>query len=118
GVRQHLLHSSPTAPLDPLRIFTGLGLYAAGLLPFRVESGVHNVSFAEARAPLTILCSALVWLALAGGLVLAIRRRSANTLGLLLLGLCSLLPVLMGPLPHVPGVNGKYALADRWLITA
>jgi hypothetical protein len=116
--RQRFLHATPTAPLAPLRIFSSFGVYAAGLLPLRIETAVHDLSFAEARAPLTLAGSALAWLALGGGLVLTIRRRSANTLGLLLLGSFSLLPVLMGPMPHVPGISGKYALADRWLITA
>jgi hypothetical protein len=116
--RRLVLGAGPAASFDPLRIFVGVGVYGAGLVPLRITTGVRNLSFAEARAASTLVMAALVWLALAAGVVLAARRRAAAALGLIALGAASLLPVLVGPTPSVPGIEGKYAFADRWLVTA
>ena len=108
----------PAAAIDPLRIFVGVGVYGWALLPLRIATGVRNLSLAEARAASTLVSAALVWVGLAGGLTLALRRGSAAAIGLLTLALASLLPVLVGPTPSVPGIAGKLAFADRWLVTA
>jgi len=116
--RRLALGAAPSASFDALRIFVGVGVYGWGLLPLRVATGVRNLSFAEAHAPATLAMAAAVWLALAAGVAVAWRRRSATALGLIALGVASLLPVLVGPTPSVPGITGKYAFADRWLVTA
>jgi hypothetical protein len=116
--RRIALGAVPSASFDPLRIFVGVGVYGWGLLPLRVATGVRNLSFAEARAPATLAMAAAVWLGVVAGALVAWWRRSATALGLVALGLASLLPVLMGPTPSVPGIAGKYAFADRWLVTA
>jgi hypothetical protein len=103
---------------DPLRVFVGIGVYGWGLLPLRLTTGVHHVSLAEAAATRALAMAALAWLLLIVGLIAAVRRRAASAVGLLSLAVLSLLPVLVGPTPHVPGVTGKYALSDRWLATA
>jgi hypothetical protein len=118
GLRARVVGSIPVEVLDPLRPFVSLGVYGAGLLPFRVATSVHNVSIAEAHAVTTLAISATAWIAIALGAAMALRRQSASAIVLLLLGLASLMPVILGPTPHVPGITGKFALADRWLITA
>ena len=118
ALRARVLGALPSAALSPLRVFVGVGVYGAGLLPLRLATGVRNLSLAEARAASTVASAALVWLALAGGVALALRRRATTAIGLVTLALASLLPVLVGPTPSVPGIAGKLAFADRWLVTA
>src|SRR5262249_39957704 len=77
-----------------------------------------NLSRAEAHAPVTLAIAALVWLGLVAAAAFAARRRAPAAIALLGLGLLPLLPVLVGPLPHVPGAAGKYPLADRWLLVS
>ena len=104
--------------LDPLRVLTSVGGYAAGLVPLRLSTGVHNLSIAEARAPATLIVSAVACVAIAAAAILAVRRRHAPALLLIAVGAGSLLPVTIGPTPHVPGIGGKFPLADRWLLLA
>ena len=118
GARAHVLGATPRAAIDPLRIFVGVGVYGWGLLPLRIATGVRNVSFAEAHGAAMLIAAAVVWAALAAGVTLALRRRAATAIGLLALALASLLPVLVGPMPSVPGIAGKLPFADRWLVTA
>lgn len=108
----------PEVALDPLRVFVGLGVSAWGLVPFRITTGVRNLSSAEAHDAGTLALSAAVWLGIVALSAVAVRRRAATAAGLLTLGAVSLLPVLLGPTPHVPNVAGKVALADRWLMIA
>lgn len=119
GLRARVLHvPTPGASFDALRLFVGLGAYGWALLPLRLSSPLHNISQAEAHAASTLLVASLVWLALVAGTAAALWRRKPAALGLVALGVASLMPVLLGPTPHVPGAAGKYALADRWAITA
>jgi len=108
----------PRLEPDALRLFASVGAYGAASIPFRLASGLHNLSLAEAHAPSTLAIAAAVWLALAGGASFALRKRNAPALFLLALGLGTLLPVVVGPAPSVPGAIGKFAIADRWAIGA
>ena len=118
AARARVLGATPSAAIDPLRIFVGVGVYGWGLLPLRVATGVRNVSLAEAHGAAMLLSAAVVWIALAAGGMAALRRRSPAAIGLLTLALVSLLPVLVGPTPSVPGIHGKLPFADRWLVMA
>lgn len=118
AARAHVLGAMPRGAIDPLRIFVGVGVYGWGLLPLRIATGVRNVSLAEAHGAAMPIMAAVVWLALGAAVTLALRRRAATALGLLTLAVASLLPVLVGPTPSVPGITGKLAFADRWLVTA
>jgi hypothetical protein len=109
--------ASGLAP-DPLRIFLGLGVYLQGLVPFRLDSGVHSISRAEALSPSTWVLAGAAWLALAVSAWGLMRRRAVAPLLLLAWAVGSLLPVLLVEQLHVPGVAGKFALSDRWLLQA
>jgi tetratricopeptide (TPR) repeat protein len=104
-----------TAATDPLRIFASLARYLQNLLPFRLNSTVRNLPQAEA-ASLGFLLPAALTLAAAGLLLVwLVRRRRADALGLAGWLLLSLAPVLAVGEISVPGIAGKYPLADRWL---
>ena len=103
---------------DPLRILASLARYLQNLLPFRLSSSVRNLPQAEAES-LGFLLPALLTLAAAGALLVwLLRRRSADALGLAGWLLLALAPVLAVAEISVPGVAGKYPLADRWLYHA
>jgi hypothetical protein len=86
-------------------------------LPFRLGSGVRNLSHTEAHDLWVLLRAALAWLAVAVAAWVSLRRHRPSLL-LLALALGSLAPVLLVKHIPVPGVEGKYALADRWLALA
>ena len=103
---------------DPLRILASLARYLQNLLPFRLSSSVRSLPHAEAES-LGFLLPALLTLAAAGALLVwLLRRRSADALGLAGWLLLALAPVLAVADISVPGVAGKYPLADRWLYHA
>ena len=107
-----------SALADPLRILASLARYLQNLLPFRLGSTVRSLPHAEAES-LGFLLPALLTLAAAGALLAwLLRRRSADALGLAGWLLLALAPVLAVPEISVPGVAGKYPLADRWLYHA
>ncbi|MFH1532373.1 MAG: hypothetical protein ABIK09_16740 [Pseudomonadota bacterium] len=103
--------------LDPFRLFSTGGVYLSGLLPFRVTTGIRNLPVAEAAATGSILWRAAAWAAALGIVVgLAVRRREA----LPLVGWMALVmaPVLLVDAIHVPNIDEKFPLADRWLFHA
>lgn len=117
-LRRRFLGASIGAAIDPLRLFDGIGAYAAALIPFRLTTGLRNMAAVEAHAASTLVYSTLAWLSLAALAVWAVIRRERWLIALIAIATLSLLPVLLGPTPYVPGAEGKYALADRWLLMA
>lgn len=117
--RQVLAHfDAPALGLDPHRVFVSAGTYLAGALPLRLDSGVHSLSAAEARAPLTLALSAAAWLTALALAVWAARTRWWAALILLAWAAAALAPVLLVADLNVPGVEGKLPLADRWMTQA
>jgi hypothetical protein len=103
---------------DPLRILASLARYLQNLLPFRLGSTVRSLPHAEAES-LGFLLPAILTVAAAGALLVwLLRRRRADALGLAGWLLLALAPVLAVAEIAVPGVAGKYPLADRWLYHA
>jgi hypothetical protein len=103
---------------DPLRVFASLARYLQNLLPFRLGSTIRNLPFAEARSLGFLLTAALTAAASAALLAWLARRRIADALGLAGWLLIALAPVLLVGTIGVPGIAGKYPLADRWLYHA
>jgi hypothetical protein len=103
---------------DPLRLFVGGAEYLVALFPLRVFVSVRDLSFAEARDPLTLAAALVAWLALAAVGAWLWRRRGASGASMLAWAVGSLLPVLLVAEMNVPGDDGKYALSERWMIQA
>jgi hypothetical protein len=115
-VLRHTAFATPSVSLDPLRWFVAGGTYLAGLLPRLGTSGLRSLSQAEALAPSTLLAATAAWLLVGGLVVTAWRRRATGLLALLAWLLGTLAPVLLSPALFVPGVTGKWPLADRWAL--
>jgi len=108
----------PALVVDPLRIVSGGGRALAALLPFRLDSGLRNVSRAEAAQLSAWVVGGALWtFTLAAGGWGAWRRRPEPTLLVAWLA-ASLAPILLVATVHVPGARGKIALADRWVLQA
>ncbi|MBM4343178.1 MAG: hypothetical protein FJ100_07340 [Deltaproteobacteria bacterium] len=117
GLRRAVLGDRPGGGVqfDPLRWGVGGGQYALGLLPGRLESGIANLPVTLAMQWQTWLPSVLGLAAMVAWIAWALRRRAAESAPLTWLAL-SLGPVLVVADLNVPGVQGKIALADRWLL--
>ncbi len=118
ALRAACLGPKASAPLAfaPLRILVSAGIYLQGLWPFSLETGVHNIVLAQAEEPAMWVPAALAvvgWIAVAVWAVVS--RRSGLMLLWLWLG-ASLVPVLLIRELNVPGVDGKYSLANRWML--
>ena len=104
--------------LNPSRILAGLGFYLRGLLPFRLETGVRNMTTEEVASGRVVLVF-IVALAITAMLFLwcAIRWRK---IGLVLTAWTfgSLLLVLIMGKMRVPGGAEVLALSDRWMLQA
>jgi Fe2+ transport system protein FeoA len=110
--------SASSITIDPLRIGVGLAESIRAAVPGPLETNLRSLGRAEA-ASLPVLMRSLVTLAVAGGaFALALRRRHAGALTVLVWGVAALAPVLMVGEVHVPGAAGKIALADRWVLPA
>ena len=100
------------------RSIVSLGLYLWGLFPLHFDSSVRSVSMAEAShaatwAKVLLACGSVTTIA-----IWAWRRRARWPLlccGWILL---VLMPVVLVAQLNVPGVAGKFALADRWAFHA
>jgi len=99
---------------SPLRLFAGGAKYLQSLFPLRLESAIRDLPVAEAKSGGFLVLAALTWLCVLGLVLLAWRRRDW-VMGLLLVwGGLALAPVLVAGNIHVPAIDGKLPLADRW----
>lgn len=110
-------HDSAALTFDFLRVFVGAGQYLGALLPFRIDTGLRNIARLEAQSGWMLVHSALSLLIL-GLLVMWSWRREPTSRPLLAWILLSLLPVLLVERIAVPNLDGKFPLADRWLLPA
>ena len=111
-------HETPGLALDPLRIFAGGGNYFQGLLPFRFSSGIRNISYAEAGSLSEVALNLLAWLGAGLLAFLSIRQNKVKGTVLFFWALASLGLVLVVKKIAVPGIAGKFPLADRWMMQA
>ncbi len=103
---------------DPLRIFASLTVYLRNLLPFLVQSGVRDISPAEAGSPAFVATGLFSLLVVAAVFLIALRRGDRVSLALLAWGALALAPVILGGAIHVPTAGSKFVAADRWLVHA
>lgn len=101
---------------DALRVLVSGGQYLLAALPLRLESGLRNLTPAEAASGKWLAQSALVWLVVTGGVALLWRQRRAGSLLVAGWGLATLAPVLLVADLNVPGATGAFAVADRWAV--
>lgn len=101
---------------DALRVLVSGGQYLLAALPLRIESGLRNLTPAEAASAKWLAQSALVWLVVAGGVAWLWRQRRAGSLLVVGWGLATLAPVLLVAELNVPGASGAFAVADRWAV--
>lgn len=119
-LRRAALGSRPAAEIaaDPLRWFAGLGAYAVALFPGQLfHPAVANLPRAQAAelGPCALAVGAIgAWVAWLGWAW----RRGWPDAGLIAWMALTLLPVLTVAELNVPGVAGKIALADRWMLPA
>ena len=120
GLRAHFLgdHGSTSVTLSLQRMIAGYGMYLQGLVPFRLHTGVRNMSFVEVRSAGAILVGVGATVVVLAATLWSFARR--NWAGLVLLAwiVGSLFIVLMVGKMRVPGLDGKYGHADRWLLQA
>lgn len=102
--------------LDPLRVLVAGGRYLLALPPLSPTSGVRNVPLAEARGFSSLAMAAAAWLITLVGFAWAVRKRQVALCGLLFWIGAALAPVLLVEQIPVPNIEGKLALADRWLL--
>ncbi|HEY8153642.1 MAG TPA: hypothetical protein VII72_05890 [Myxococcota bacterium] len=110
--------SAAGVSVDPLRIFASLARYLQNLLPFRLSSTVRSLPRAEAESLAFLATAALTAVCAVALLAWLLRRRNADGLGLAAWTLLALAPVLAVGEMAVPGISGKFPLADRWLYHA
>lgn len=118
-VRRAVLGERPASgfAVDPLRWGLGAGQYVLALLPGRLETGIANLPRTLAAQWTTWLPAVLALAAALGWFGWALRKRAVE-LAPLAWGALALAPVLLVADLSVPGVAGKIALADRWLLPA
>ncbi len=104
--------------LDPWRVFVGGGRYLSGLLPLRLETGIRNVGYDEAASLASVAAAGFAWACALAVVAAALRFRDAHVLGLLTLLAGTLAPVLLVEQMNVPNVEGKFPMADRWVLQA
>ena len=118
ALRSNVLDAHPSVGVvfDPWRIATGTAHYLMALWPFQFDTGLDNMTYAQAQA--SWLTTAGVLLAALLLLVACLRKRR-HELGLLLIWIGGVLaPVLLVAEMNVPNVVGKFAMADRWAMAA
>ncbi len=103
--------------IDPLRWLVGGGQYLLGLLPGRLDTGIANLPRTQAAQWTAWLPAVLAIVAALAAGAWSIRKRAPELLPLTWIAL-SLAPVLLVADLSVPGVAGKIALADRWMLPA
>jgi len=101
---------------DPLRIAVGGGLSIAATAKIALETGVRNISRAEAMTASAVATSIAAWLAV--GCVAVCARRRRVLLGLVAWIVAAIAMILLPRAVYVPGAEGKIVLADRWLLPA
>lgn len=122
GLRAVVLAGTEPAGVifDPLRVAIAGATYLRNLNPLRVTSAIRNLPIAEAQsqpAQLVALATWLMLLIVAIGLWRSVRRGGdRRAIWLTLAILLPLAPVLMVKKVYVPSIEGKLALADRWLL--
>jgi len=104
--------------LDPLRLWAGMAKYLQNLFPFKVASGVRDVTPAEATSGLFVLAGALTLGAVLAMALWGVRRRRWEVLWALCWAGLAIGPVLVTAEIHVPAAQGKFPMADRWLYHA
>lgn len=115
-VLRHTPFATPPVSFEPVRWFVAGGAYLEGLLPRLGTSGIRSLSQAEAHAPATLVGVTVAWSVVLGLAVAAWRLRAMSLLALLAWLFGALAPVLLSPALFVPGVVGKWPLADRWAL--
>jgi hypothetical protein len=110
--------SRPGLVIDGWRIFSGGARYARALLPFRIDSGVRDLAYAEAESSPELVLATLTWLAILALVALIIARKWRTECKLLLWIGGAIAPVLHADELLVPGSEGKIPLAERWLAHA
>lgn len=122
GLRAMVLRGVAPAGIvfDALRLGVAGARYMRNLAPWSLASSIRNIPIAEAQSSGELVWAALTWAAL--GLVAAmlllrlVRRGERKPAWLLVATLLPLLPVLLVKKVYVPSIEGKLALADRWLL--
>ncbi len=106
--------------LDPLRLAIAGATYLRHLNPLRLTSAIRNLPIAEVQSQPVQIVALATWLVLGGvalGLLRSVRRGGdRRAIWLALAILLPLAPVLMVKKVYVPSIEGKLALADRWLL--
>ncbi|MBW2527602.1 MAG: hypothetical protein JRI23_25700 [Deltaproteobacteria bacterium] len=103
---------------DPLRLVACLAKYLENLWPLGLSSTVRDLPILEAKSTAFWMLGAPTLAAALAVAVFAIRRRDQALLGCLLWIGAVLAPVLLPAKIHVPAIEDKYPLADRWLYHA
>ena len=111
-------HAGAPLVLSPLRVLVGAGVYLQALWPLAFQTGVRNLTLAEAAAPPTWVPALVLLMAFALLGLWLLRTRRFGALALWLWIAASLAPVLLVEQLNVPGVEGKFPLANRWLLQA
>jgi tetratricopeptide (TPR) repeat protein len=97
------------------RLAVAGGSYLGGLIPFRLTTGVRNIGHAELSDARLWLAALVAWLALLALTAVLARGRRWREVGLVGWLVAMLAPVLLVAAIPVPGIEDKFALADRWL---
>ncbi len=100
------------------RFGVSAGLYLSGLLPLRLDTGVHSVSWLEAVDRDTLRIVGTGWIVTLAIFGFALWKRRWNIAVLLCWIGASLLPVLLVADLNVPGVTEKFPLSERWMVQA
>ncbi len=116
-IRARIVDGHTAFDLDPWRVCVSLGRYFWATLPLTFDSPVRNIPSAETHGAAAVTAAAGAAATWVGLLVVFARRGRRDVVALLVLAPLTLGPVLVTE-PSVPGVEDKFALADRWVTTA
>lgn len=122
SLRASVLRGAASAGVtfDTLRLGVAGARYLRNLVPWSLSSSIRNIPIAEAESAGELVWAALAWavlLLVAVVLVFRLARHGERRgVWLLVAALLPLLPVLLVKKVYVPSIEGKLALADRWLL--